>query len=67
MAWVQSRGRVRRRLVQQGEPGGIDVKSTVQVRGLGLLVDVRIETSCIPLKSVLRSKLINFPCIVNTQ
>ena len=41
MAWGQSRGRVRGRLVQQGEPGGINVKSTVQVRGLGLLVDVQ--------------------------
>ena len=28
-------------LVQQGEPGGIDVEPTVQVLGLGLLVDVQ--------------------------
>ena len=48
MAWGQSRGRVRRRLVQQGEPGGINVKSTVQVRGLGLLVDVQGLLTLIP-------------------
>ena len=39
--WIgYSRGACGRRFVQQGEPGKIDVQSTIQVRGMRLLMNV---------------------------